>query len=251
MSPALADFLFEAANFLILAAALGWILFKPVRRALDAERTRHGEEVAEAERLRKEAESLQGEARARQDALEHELSEKRREILAAARREASRIIDEAKKRGGAERQRLEAEMRAARETEIQALAEEVGRLAANAVRSLLEKLDGPSIDVALVRAACAELETLPAETRRSALVEVARPIDPEAMNLLERALGAAEGGGVELRIVSELGAGVRVTTPAGQVDATAVSIARRAAQAASSALRGENGTDKPRERRDG
>ena len=34
MSPTLTTFLFEAANFLVLAAVLGWLFFKPVRQAL-------------------------------------------------------------------------------------------------------------------------------------------------------------------------------------------------------------------------
>ena len=37
MSPTLANFIFETVNFLLLAAALGWVLYKPVRHALDAE----------------------------------------------------------------------------------------------------------------------------------------------------------------------------------------------------------------------
>ena len=46
---------------------------------------------------------------------------------------------------------------------------------------------------------------------------------------MERALGTT----FEQRVVSELGAGVRVTTAAGQIDATALSVARQAASAVS------------------
>ena len=34
MSPTLSTFLFELTNFLLLAGLLGWLLFKPVRNAL-------------------------------------------------------------------------------------------------------------------------------------------------------------------------------------------------------------------------
>ena len=37
MSPDLATFLFELVNFALLAGGLGWLFFRPVRKALDAE----------------------------------------------------------------------------------------------------------------------------------------------------------------------------------------------------------------------
>jgi len=229
VSPALANFLFEAANFLLLAAVLGWLLFKPVRRALDAERARHTQEEEEAKKLRSEAESLAKEARAARESSAKELDEHRREVLAAAQREASRLLEDARKTQLAERRALEQELKTLRDAEATALAETVGRIAAESVRRLLETLNGPSLDLALVRAACAELEALPSEARRSALVEGARPLEAEARRLLEDVLGE----GFRERIVDELGAGVRVTTLAGEVDATALSLARRASQAVS------------------
>ena len=87
-------------------------------------------------------------------------------------------------------------------------------------------LPGPSLDLALVRAATRELASLPPAALRSGLVEVARPLEPEARSLLGGALGVS----FEARVVEELGAGVRVTTSAGQVDATASALARRAAR---------------------
>ena len=53
MAPWVANFLFEAVNFLLLAGALGWLFFRPVRTALDAERERRAKE--EAERKAQEA----------------------------------------------------------------------------------------------------------------------------------------------------------------------------------------------------
>lgn len=230
MSPMLANFLFEAVNFLLLAAALGWILFKPVRRALDDERQQREKEDQEAKRLRAEAESLADKARAAHKELDEELQEHRQEILVAARKEASKLLEEARKRQRHERQVLERELNATRESEALALAETIGRVAAEAVRQLLEVLSGPSLDTALIRAACTELEKIPVELRGSALVESARALDDEARKLLEDTLGHAFEG----RVVGELGAGVRVTTRGGQVDATATSIARRAGRSVSS-----------------
>ncbi|MHB8416545.1 MAG: hypothetical protein ACYDCL_00610 [Myxococcales bacterium] len=226
MSPTLANFIFEAANFLLLAAALGWVLFKPVRRALDAERARHAEEAAAGVRLRSEAEALAQQAHAAREAAELEVAERRREAAAAAQQEAARLLEEARKAQALERLAMEAERKSSQAEQADALAETVGRIAAEAVRGLLETLKGPPLDIALVRAACEELAGLPAAAREAALVESARPLGPEARELLARALGRA----FDERVVGELGAGVRVTTPAGQVDATAAAIAQRAAR---------------------
>jgi F0F1-type ATP synthase membrane subunit b/b' len=229
VSPALANFLFEAANFLLLVAALGWLLFTPVRRALDAERERHRTIAEEDDRLRREAEALAREARTAREAAEHDTAARRVEVLAAAQAEAARLLDDARTTQAAERRVLERELAIARDAEAAALADTVGRIAAGSVVALLDAVRGPSLDAALVRAACTELASLPAAARKSAVVESARPLDDEARRLLHTVVG----NDFDERVVDELGAGVRVTTAAGQVDATAISFARRAARAVS------------------
>ena len=224
MSPALANFIFEAANLLLLSAALGWLLFKPVRRALDAERERHQQDVDEGERLRQEAEALVIEALAAQQKAGDEIDQRRQQILDAAEREASTLLQEARRTQHSERVALGEELDSMRDAEALALVDTVGQLAAASVRRLLDVLDGPSIDLALIRAACMELEAVATQATGSTEVECARPLDAEARGLLEAALH----GTFRERVVAELGAGVRVTTPAGQVDATSTSIARHA-----------------------
>jgi len=232
VSPALANFLFEAVNFLLLAAALGWLLFRPVRRALDAERERHVREENELKRLRSEAESLAKEAQATREGADREATERRAGILTAAQAEAARILDAARKTQGAERHALAQELESSRNAQAAAVADTVGRIAAESVSQLLARLEGPSLDAALVAAACAQLQTLPSSARGpAALVESAHPLDAQSRKLLEGALGA----GFAERTVGELSAGVRVTTPAGQVDATALSLARQASRAVASA----------------
>jgi F0F1-type ATP synthase membrane subunit b/b' len=227
VSPALANFLFEAANFLVLAAALGWVLFRPVRRALDAERARHEAAREESDRLRSEAATLKDEARAERETVEREVEARRREALRSAEAEAARLLEEARGRRAAERRALEQELEVRREAETTALTDEVARVAAESVRRLLLTLEGPPLDAALVRAACAELEKLPKHERGSMLVESARPLEPSS----RKALAGLLGTGFAERIVPELGAGARIITGAGQVDVTASSIAREAARA--------------------
>jgi len=234
VSPTLANFLFEAANLLVLALALGWAFFKPVRRVLDAEVDRHAKQDEDAAQRKAEAEALMEQARTARAEAARERDEQRQQMLEAARREAAGVLDKARATQAAERQALGQEMQAARAAEASALAETVGRIAGASVRDLLERLDGPSLDQALVGAACKALESMPQETRGSAQVESARPLAEESRRQLERALGIH----IEERIVPELGAGVRVTTAGGQVDTTASAIARQAAREVTDAARG-------------
>ncbi|GHG96376.1 hypothetical protein [Comamonas sp. JC664] len=227
MSPAFTNFLFEAVNFLVLAAVLGWLLFKPIRRALDAEQARHAQEAEAARHQREEAEAVSRAARAEREAAGRESEERRRALLASARDEALQAAEAAKRVQVEDRRRLEKELQDWRDASAAELVDTIGRIAAESVRRLLAALDGPALDLALVRAACAELASVPAEARAPASVESARPLDARARGLLEEVLGA----GVRERVVTALGAGVRVTTPAGQVDATALSVARQAARA--------------------
>jgi F0F1-type ATP synthase membrane subunit b/b' len=247
VSPELANFLFEAANFLLLAAVLGWLLFRPVRRIIDAERARHEQQTTEIASLRAQTQKLADETRETRQSAERELEARRRALLEDARKEAARILEEAKSAEHARRQKLAQELAAARKTETAALADAVGRLAAEAVRALLAQLDGPSLDDALVRAACAQLDGVATDTGKRARVESARALSPEGRALLETALGT----GFEERVVEELGAGVRITTPSGQVDATAVAIARRAGVAVSALGTSADGEPGPEDGADG
>lgn len=225
MSPAVANFLFEAVNFLLLAGALGWILFKPVRAALERERQRQATVDDDQARLRAEAESLRDEARTVRTNAEHEAAARRDEVLAAARREAAGIVAAARRDEASAKRAFEAELANRQAGEAAALNTTLARIAAESVRRLLTTLAGPDLDAALVRAACTEIAGLPASGRSGALVESARPLDDGSRALLEQSLGNT----FEPRVVAELGAGVRVTTAAGQIDATAASIARAAA----------------------
>jgi F-type H+-transporting ATPase subunit b len=237
VAPPVASFLFEVVNFVALVAALGWLFFRPVRAALESERAR----LAEAERtvaeLRAQAETLTREVRAAREERESETERRCAGILAAAEREAARIREESRQGVEAERRTVEGEVAARRRAQASALAEAIGRIAAASVRRLLESLEGPSLDLALVRGACEELRALPPAVREAATVEVARPLGLEARGALRDVLGTT----FTERAVAELGAGVRVTTGAGQVDASALALARRAARDTMAVAAGEEG----------
>lgn len=242
MSPAVTNFVFEAVNFLLLAGALGWFVFKPVRRALDAERARRASEEEALERLKAEAEVLSREARGAREAAAKEAEAQKTQILARAEAEAARIREEARLAQQAGRSALEAELASVREAQLASLADAVGRVAGDSVSHLLATLEAEPLDAALARAACAEIGRLNAGGRTGAVVECAHPLGDASRSMLEAALG----GPFEERVVDELGAGVRITTRDGQVEASAASLAREAARAVTAAaaqVRSPEGAD--------
>lgn len=243
MAPPVASFLFEVVNFAVLVAALGWLFFRPVRAALEVDRERLAEEQRAVAELREQAETLAREVRAAREGREAATEQRGAEILAAAEREAARIREESRQVVEAERRTIEHELAAGRRAQAGALADAIGRIAAASVRRLLDGLDGPSLDLALVRGACEELRRLAPAVREAATVEAARPLGPEARCALHDVLGPT----FTERAVAELGAGVRVTTGVGQVDASALALARRAARDIAAVAAGEGNT----ERRDG
>ena len=235
MSPTVANFLFEAANLLLLMLGLAWFGFRPVRAALDAERARHAKLGEEASKARTEAEELSAQARASRDEARRLAEARRTEILAGAREEAASVARQAEQDREHQRRAFEREQHAAARGQVETIGDAVGLVASESVRRLLAVIDGPALDRALVGAASEQLRALPASARDGALVETARPLDPEARTLLAEWLGNAASE----RLVPELGAGVRVTTSAGLVDASARAIAAQAARALADAVRPE------------
>lgn len=226
MSSTLADFLFEAVNFLILAVVLGYLFFKPVRAALNRERDERARVEADTARLHADADELARKARDAWAGVDADIAEHRERLLTAAHSEMAQVKEQAREVQAAERRSFEAQLRAAREAQAGELASVIGQVAAGSVVRLLTTIDGPELDSALVRTACAELGPAPGAHGRPADVESARPLGADDLAELSRALG----GDFTRRVVPELGAGVRITTATGQVDATAAGFARLAAR---------------------
>ena len=237
MSPAFANFLFEAVNFLLLAGALGYLFFKPVRAVLDREREGRRRDEEERARLLDEAESLNREARVARQATDADLELRRERLLAAARLEVARNQELARQAQAAERHAFDQELHAAREAETHALAATLGEVAAASVTRLLASIDGPDLDAALVRSACEELRKLPEAARTAATVETAHPLTADSRAQLGDVLGPA----FPEHVVGALGAGVRITTGVGQIDATAAAFARLAAREVSHTSAGYSG----------
>jgi len=225
----LTTFLFEAANFVVLAAVLGWLFFEPVRRALtdrraafEADAQRAAETLAHAETVRQEIDTAHANLYA-------ELNELRTRELEAARQQAGQLLTNA--RTAAERERETRRREAARISDAQrnALAQVAAAAAAETVGRLLEQIGGPDLQSALIRSACQQLQALPQDTFAHVKIESAAPLSAEQREALKDALGPAAAG-ADFRTLAELGAGVRIATAKGLIDASVSGLARFAGQ---------------------
>ncbi|MDX1804159.1 MAG: hypothetical protein R3292_08760 [Alcanivorax sp.] len=233
MSTALANFLFEAVNFLLLAVVLAWLLLSPVRSALDRERQQRARQLSEDQTREHQARQLLAQARQTGEQLQQELAEERRRLLDEARAEAGQLREQARQAREREQQLAEQHRHAEQVARLQELADVIGQLGAASLRALLASLQGPDLDQALIRAALQQLVELPAGLA-DLRVEVARPLTAENHALLDQALGEH----VDATLDASLGAGVCITTAAGRVEASARALAREAAEQLAGAITG-------------
>lgn len=230
MSPTATTFLFETANFLLLATALGWLFFKPVRQALADRRGQlEAEEREAAEKLAAAQKNQQELATARAN-LQAELNELRARELEAAQKQADELL--ARTRAAMEQEREAGRRQLARMSGMQRelLAQAAATVAAETVERLLRQINGPDVHAALIRSACQQLLDLPRETLGAVKVESAQPLSSEQRAALDKALGPAAAH-ADYQAVGELGVGVRISTARGLIDASARGLAQFARHA--------------------
>jgi len=228
MSPTWATLLFEAANFLLLAALLGWLFFRPVRDALERRRSELESEQRAASDARVEAESALQDARAQRSALEGSLEALRERTQREAETEHERIVEAARAQTQREREALKQEFLSLRRAQAKSLARDAAFAAKEIVVRLLEEMEGPDLEHTLLRAACRELETLRSSgSLAPVVIESVRPLDNAALTALAEAAGVSAVDAAH-RIDPDLVAGLRVLTARGLVDASAAGLAAEA-----------------------
>lgn len=226
LSPEVVNFVFESVNLLLLAGGLGWFFLKPVRETLQTEQARHQALAAKATAQLDEAERTLAKAREQQATLEEQVEQERAKVLEAAQDQARKIVAAALAEAEHERVHQSQRLAAERRAEIEQSLASVAQIAGKSVAQLLLAAEGPDLQRALVRLACQRLTQSPDFSGIAATVESAQELDSESLTQLREVLSPE----LTPRVVPELGAGVRITTDAGQVDVTALGIARHAAQ---------------------
>jgi F0F1-type ATP synthase membrane subunit b/b' len=246
VSPTLTTFLFEAANFLVLAAVLGWLFFRPVREALNHRRHQLAGAAEQAQQKLAEAERAQREIEMARANLRQELQEMRTRELDAARAQVDQLLAQAQDSAQRELALAHAQAHRLTETQQQNLAQVAATAAAEAVERLLHDLAGTELHDALVRSACQQLRQLrdqakgghdppspPGHVTPGRLapikIELAQPPSAAQQAALDEALGP-DASDPAIQIVPSLGAGVRISTGRGLIDASVGGLASFARQ---------------------
>jgi F-type H+-transporting ATPase subunit b len=232
--------LFEAANFLLLAAVLGWLFFRPVRDALERRRSELESEQRATADARAETERALHDTLARRSELEGSLEELRERVQREAETERERLVEAARAQTQRERETLKEELVSLRRAQARSLARDAAFAAKEIVVGLLERMEGPDLEHSLLRAACRELETLRSSgSLAPVVIESVRPLDDAALATLAEAAGVAMADAAH-RIDPDLVAGLRVLTARGLVDASAAGLAAQAERVLVSQLDREN-----------
>lgn len=229
MSATLATFLFESANFLVLAAALSWLFFKPVRQALIDHRSKFEADNRQAAEKLAEAEQMQQEIKEARAGLRAELQSLRTKELEAAHQQAENIVADARSQADREREVRRREFAQMTNMQRDTLAEVSAAAAAETVGRLLTEISGPDLQSALIGSACGQLREMSAGEISPVKVESAEPLSHEQMTLLRDALGTAADA-AEFRVVDGLGDGIRITTGKGLIDASVNGLVQFASQ---------------------
>jgi F-type H+-transporting ATPase subunit b len=200
----------QAVNFLVLVALLRRFLYGPITRAMAERRQAIDERLADADRLRAdadaEAERLRAETQRLEDEREEQLRQLRDEIHAERRRqlaEARTEVDE-----------LAARWRAAVQREKEGFLAELrtrsGEQLVQAVRGALRDLADESLESRVVTHFLEQLDALD-PTQRATLIDAARrngahlhlqtafPLSPEQRATVETAVERVLGGGNDVR----------------------------------------------------
>lgn len=239
MSPTVTTFLFEATNFLLLAGLLGWLLFKPVRTVLQARRAEEKRQVEALAARVAESDGQRADLDQRRRAFEEEIAGLRRSHIAAANRDAAAIVAHAHDSVQRERDLVKRGLAQLEHAQVERLSAAVAAATRASVVRLLTTLGGTDLDASLAQGACRQLEGLQGRALGPVLIESARPL----ADSVHAAIAAALNGharSTEFRVVPDLGAGLRITTAHGLIDASALGLARDAEGLVRDALAAES-----------
>lgn len=225
MSATWATFLFEAANFLVLAAVLGRFFFRPLRAAVEQRRSQMQEEQRSARQAHEEALRLQDIARKERSDLQSSLDTLRAEMRRDVERERQELLASARAQIDRERAAQRDEGLAARRARLRSSAQDTARVAREVVVGLLAEIGGPDLEGALLRRATREIASLrELGPLPPVVVESATDLDADAVSMLAEAAGIPAGE-LKHHRTADLVAGVRVLTSRGLLDLSASGMA--------------------------
>lgn len=235
MSPTLTTFFVELVNFLLLTAAVGWLLFKPVRSALQARLAAEQHQAGELSTRAAELERLRADVEQRRRGFDEEMAQLRKQHVAATNEEAAAILASAREAAVRERESVQRVLAHFERAEVERMSAAIAAVTRESVARLLDTLHAIDLETGLTRAACRQIEALGDRPLGAVLVESARTLDGSQETAIRAALDG-HAASTEFRTTPHLRAGVRITTAVGLVDASIAGIAGHAEAALMDAL---------------
>ena len=236
MSPALSTFLFEAANFLILAGVLAWLLFRPVRAAIEQRREAVAREGQQAAEKLADAERMRFEIADRLQKLDEELRIQREASRQNAARESERILAEAREAAQRERAALKRQMAYLEHARVERLSQIIAAATGQAVGRLLQDIAKTDLDMALLNEGRRRLASINGKPIGPVMIESARNLSDEERGSLENAI-KLPGQAVEFRVAEDLKVGLRISTNQGLIDLSGTGLAEFAERSLAAQLK--------------
>jgi len=215
-------FLFQVVNFLVLVAILRWLLYSPLREAIDRRREANAKAQADAEAARREAATLQQKLSAQLA----ELDRQRADVLLRAREQvdAETTAARAAAEGEIQRRRQEVAQQLDREREeaLRSLRAELVHSAVELAERLLSEASDSTLQRQLACRLVEELRRIPDDERgrlrgewdegEAAVVETAAELNGELLHDLGGAIESLAGRplSVSVQVRQELVGGVRL-----------------------------------------
>lgn len=215
-------FLFQVVNFLVLVAILRWLLYRPLREAIDRRREANAKAQAGAEVARREAAALQ----ATLDQQLAEVDRKRAEVMRESREraEAERQALMANTEAASRRRREELEQQLARERDeaLRSLRAELVHSAVEMASRLLSEASDSTLQHRLASRLVDELRRIPVEERlrlqgewddgEAVVLETAAELNGDVLRDLGGAIESLVGRplGLSVRVRPDLLGGVRL-----------------------------------------
>lgn len=240
MSPTLTTFLFEAANFLVLAGVLAWLFFRPVRESLERRCAKQQKQADDAAAKLAEAERMQSEIEQKFLDLDQALERRRDQSRIAAEQQAAQLLHEARESVRRESEAAKHQLAHLERSQREHLARVIAETAGASIDRLLRQLDQPELDHVLTAAACREISSFDGNSLAPVRIESAHPLDGTDRDALLAALGSAADS-AEFHIIEDLGMGLRVSTNRGLVDVSSAGLSTFAQHQLASQLASNDG----------
>lgn len=163
MSLNLWTFLLQIVNFLVLATALNWLLYRPLRAAVDRRRQAIEKERFDAEQTRQAACRLQESLQAELAKVERERQETVHHAYEQARAESAKLLTEAERSIQQKHQQSEKALALERTQTLAAVHEEIVRQAIELSERILVAATNETLHIHLARHLLDDLERMSAD----------------------------------------------------------------------------------------